>query len=191
MGASARSPAFSWVHCPRPTQFRPLYSRRLRRLYSHCPSVRTDTDRLTRDRQTRLARQPFFQNPAKSWEFTGGQTELCANFARSGSLQNCFKLEVFKNMHERSAVRAEYTDNFCYCIINNKLDGQGKARREAARHRKSEWKVNVVIPNSSRSNGSLQITPKTVSLSIVEPRGIWTCVSLQCTSTSGGSICAL
>ena len=25
----------------------------------------------------------------------------------------------------------------------------------------------------------------------IEPRGIWTCVSLQCTSTSGGSICAL
>ena len=71
------------------------------------------------------------------------------------------------------------------------LDGQGRARREAARRRKSEWKVNVAIPNSSRSNGSWQITPKTVSLSIVEPRGIWTCVSLQCTSTSGGSKCAL
>jgi len=41
-----------------------------------------------------------------------------------------------------------------------KLDGQGRARREAARRRKSEWKVNVAIPNSSRSNGSLQITPK-------------------------------
>ena len=71
------------------------------------------------------------------------------------------------------------------------LDRQGRARREAARRRKSEWKVNVAIPNSSRSNGSWQITPKTVSLCIVEPRGIWTCVSLQCTSTSGGSICAL
>ena len=67
-----------------------------------------------------------------------------------------------------------------------KLDGQGRARREAARRRKSEWKVNLAIPNSSRSNGSWQITPKTVSLSIVEPRGIWTCVSLQCTSTLVG-----
>ena len=67
----------------------------------------------------------------------------------------------------------------------------GRARREAARRRKSEWKVNVAIPNSSRSNGSWRVTPKTVSLSIVEPRGIWTCVSLQCTSTSNGSICAL
>ena len=38
-----------------------------------------------------------------------------------------------------------------------KLDGQGRARREAARRRKSEWKVNVAIPNSSRSNGSWQI----------------------------------
>jgi len=71
------------------------------------------------------------------------------------------------------------------CIF--KLDGQGRARREAARRRKSEWKVNVAIPNSSRSNGNWQVTPKTVSLSIVEPSGIWTCVSLQCTSTSGGS----
>ena len=68
-----------------------------------------------------------------------------------------------------------------------KLDGQGRARREAARRRKSEWKVNVALPNSSRSSGSWQVTPKTISLSIVEPRGIWTCVSLQCTSTSGGS----
>jgi len=41
-----------------------------------------------------------------------------------------------------------------------KLDGQGRARREAARRRKSEWKVNVAITNSSRSNGSWQITPK-------------------------------
>ena len=81
--------------------------------------------------------------------------------------------------------------NLAYFGPQTKLDGQGRARREAARRRKSEWKVNVAIPNSSRSNGSWQITPKTVSLSIVEPRGIWTCVSLQCTSTAGGSICAL
>jgi len=40
-----------------------------------------------------------------------------------------------------------------------KLDGQGRARREAASRRKSEWKVNVAIPNSSRSNGSWQVTP--------------------------------
>ena len=43
-----------------------------------------------------------------------------------------------------------------------KLEVQGRARREAARRRKSEWKVNVAIPNSSRSNGSWQVTPKTV-----------------------------
>jgi len=49
----------------------------------------------------------------------------------------------------------------------NVLDRQGRARREAARRRKSEWKVNVAIPDSSRSNGRWQITPKTVSLSIV------------------------
>ena len=45
----------------------------------------------------------------------------------------------------------------------------------------------LIFNNSSHSNGSWQVTPKTASLSIVEPRGIWTCVSLQCTSTSGGS----
>jgi len=35
-----------------------------------------------------------------------------------------------------------------------KLDGQGRARREAARRRKSEWKVNLGNGNSSRSNDS-------------------------------------
>jgi len=35
-----------------------------------------------------------------------------------------------------------------------KLDGQGKARREAARRRYSECKINLSSRNSSRSNGS-------------------------------------
>ena len=35
-----------------------------------------------------------------------------------------------------------------------KLDGHGRARREAARRRKSECKVNLFSRNSSRSNGS-------------------------------------
>jgi len=34
------------------------------------------------------------------------------------------------------------------------LDGQGRARREAARRRKSEWKVNLGNGNSSRSNAA-------------------------------------
>ena len=34
------------------------------------------------------------------------------------------------------------------------LDGQGRARGEAARRIKSEWKVNLGIRNSTRSNGS-------------------------------------
>jgi len=38
--------------------------------------------------------------------------------------------------------------------LYTKLDGQGRARREAARRRKSEWKVNLGIRNSTRSNGS-------------------------------------
>jgi len=35
-----------------------------------------------------------------------------------------------------------------------RLDGQGKARREAARRRNFECKINLSSPNSSRSNGS-------------------------------------
>ena len=35
-----------------------------------------------------------------------------------------------------------------------KLDGQGKARREAARRRNSEYKINLSSRHSSRSNGS-------------------------------------
>ena len=35
------------------------------------------------------------------------------------------------------------------------LDGQGKARREAARRRNFECKINLSSPNSSRSNGSM------------------------------------
>ena len=34
------------------------------------------------------------------------------------------------------------------------LDGQGKARREAARRRNSECKINLSCRNSSRGNGS-------------------------------------
>jgi len=34
----------------------------------------------------------------------------------------------------------------------------GRARHEAARRRKSEWKVNLDIRNSSRSNGSWRMT---------------------------------
>ena len=43
------------------------------------------------------------------------------------------------------------------------LEVRGRARREAARRRKSEWKVNLFSRNSSRSNGSWRMTPKTVS----------------------------
>ena len=63
----------------------------------------------------------------------------------------------------------------------SELDGQGRARREAARRRKSECKVNLDILNL-RANDSKNC--------ILEPRGEWTCVSLQRTSTSGVSVCA-
>ena len=39
-------------------------------------------------------------------------------------------------------------------IFYRKLDGQGKARREAARRRNSECKINLSCRNSSRGNGS-------------------------------------
>ena len=42
--------------------------------------------------------------------------------------------------------------------VDSKLEVRGKARREAARRRKSEWKVNLGIRNSSRSNGSWRMT---------------------------------
>ena len=41
---------------------------------------------------------------------------------------------------------------------NIKLDGQGKARREAARRRNSECKINLSCRNSSRGNGSRPTT---------------------------------
>ena len=44
---------------------------------------------------------------------------------------------------------------FCF---HNELEVHGRARREAARRRKSEWKVNLDIRNSSRSNGSWRMT---------------------------------
>jgi len=50
-----------------------------------------------------------------------------------------------------------------YIDTDTKLELRGRARREAARRRKSEWKVNLGSRNSSRSNGSWQMTPKTVS----------------------------
>ena len=113
-------------------------------------------------------------------------------YAKIYEEKNSLSVSILQHMHDTN-VHNPLKQRFQLIIqhFSMQLDGQGRARREAARRRKSEWKVNVAIPNSSRSNGSWQVTPKTVSLSIVEPRGVWTCVSLQCTSTSGGSICAL
>jgi len=54
-------------------------------------------------------------------------------------------------------------ENGTESIKQIKLEVYGKARREAARRRKSEWKVKLGSRNSSCSNGSWQMTPKTVS----------------------------
>ena len=53
------------------------------------------------------------------------------------------------------------------CRKYKTLDGHGRARRDAARRRKSEWKVNLDIRNSSRSNGSWRMRN-----SILVPRGV-------------------
>jgi len=45
-----------------------------------------------------------------------------------------------------------------YALKKKKLEVHGRARREAARRRKSEWKVDSAIRNSSRSNGSWRMT---------------------------------
>jgi len=47
----------------------------------------------------------------------------------------------------------------------NKLDGQGKARREAARRRNSECKINLSCRNSSRSNDSWRMSPRSTKYS--------------------------
>jgi len=46
-----------------------------------------------------------------------------------------------------------------------KLDGQGKDRREAARRRNSECKMNLSCRNSSRSNDSWRMSPKSTKYS--------------------------
>ena len=45
------------------------------------------------------------------------------------------------------------------------LEVRGRARREAARRRKSECKVNLRSRNSPRSNGSWQMSPKSTKYS--------------------------
>ena len=45
---------------------------------------------------------------------------------------------------------------------HSKLEVHGRARREAARRRNSEWKVNLGIRNSSRNNATCRMTPNTV-----------------------------
>ena len=41
------------------------------------------------------------------------------------------------------------------------LEVWGRAQREAARRRKSEWKDNLGSRDSARSNGNWQMTPRT------------------------------
>ena len=47
-----------------------------------------------------------------------------------------------------------YSPRMVDAVRQTKLDGQGKARHEAARRRNSECKINLSCRNSSRGNGS-------------------------------------
>ena len=54
-------------------------------------------------------------------------------------------------------LKKHLTTRFCYvllCIVNATLDGQGRARREAARRRNSECKINLSDRNSCLGNGT-------------------------------------
>ena len=56
-------------------------------------------------------------------------------------------------------------ENTVYKRKHHPLDGQGKARREAARRRNSECKINLSCRNSSRSNDSWRMSPKSTKYS--------------------------
>ena len=50
----------------------------------------------------------------------------------------------------------------CGLVDYNKLEVHGRARREAARRRNTEWTVNLPIRNSSPNNATCQMNRKTV-----------------------------
>ena len=70
-------------------------------------------------------------------------------------------IQRLKRLEETEDYESEvYQRRICFdiklspCLL---LDGQGRARREAARRRKSECKVNLDILNSSRSSASKRL----------------------------------
>jgi len=70
-------------------------------------------------------------------------------------------------------IRSAVSENGCLIFFDGrkkqkkkqKLDGQGKARREAARRRNSECKINLSCRSSSRSNDSWRMSPKSTKYS--------------------------
>jgi len=58
------------------------------------------------------------------------------------------------------------------CVLNEytTIEVHGRARREAARRRKSEYKVNLLSRNSSRSNDSWRMSPKSTKYSALQRR---------------------
>jgi len=48
--------------------------------------------------------------------------------------------------------------------IRKLLEVRSRARREAARRRKSEWTVNLGVRNSSRNNATCRMTPENRTL---------------------------
>ena len=76
-----------------------------------------------------------------------------------------FRIFVFAFYFPHSAI-PHFTHNpDISSSLLQKLDGQGKARREAARCRNSECKINLSCRNSSRSNDSWRMSPKSTKYS--------------------------
>jgi len=74
------------------------------------------------------------------------------------SKMGVWKMQEWTYRHDMARVDIEGMDNAALLwrgwTMQEELDGQGKARREAARRRNSECKINFNSRNSSRSNGS-------------------------------------
>ena len=93
---------------------------------------------------------------------------VCANTQRANSIgiiptqtlvfpplhTNTSQEETIHDLWRPLAIKLLYEVSESTSIL---LDGQGRARREAARRRKSECKVNLDILNSSRSSGSKRL----------------------------------
>jgi len=86
---------------------------------------------------------------ASSQGLRGRAHTICHRAVQQVTVRRCVSVAVQGSIH--------------YSVI--KLEVHGRARREAARRRKSECKVNLLRRNSSRSNGSCRMSPKSTKYS--------------------------